>query len=360
MTIHNSALKWLPKWRNPKVNLLDMYFDEYKNLDVITESENFETFSSDKKHPISMLCRNATSLDASCIPSSAISFLPKTIIDLQFDISEREPLSLESASNAFKGLDSNSEKINTQYYNSKLPYTVFGWPPGLTTLTLYIHIPQPLDLGCLPSTITECVLSLYEYGELSLDGDLSHMTKLSNLHLISSPSVIATSKLVFPRSLRTLFTSSWKVQNPLFKEPEMQNFFFNLEILDLGRSSYDADIMLYLPRTLKELKIVTTRDGAALCEKHFEGIFQTKLADLKLKGHAIWPKALGFDVFSRFLPPTLVKLCLKLGDIVDTGKEQEIAKHIPVTLSSFRSSDISLQALVEDRIHQYRISRIVI
>lgn len=349
-TLSPAVLQWLPKLENPKVKLLKTTTSAAFNREVLDEDENFEKFCFDKTHPISRLCPSATSLKPGILPASALSFLPKTIAELEFEVAFQEPLSLESALEASKRVKSNYNNVDTDNYNPEMGWKALGWPFKLTQLTLHLHQPQSLHFGCLPPTLKE--LNLYAWipvGFVFEGGDLARMTELSLLRLTTMSESVITSLDGLPRSLNSISTNGKAIANDVFTNPDgLQNFCF-LERMDIKGNECSADVLLYLPKSLKILYINLTKTGAVLSEEHFKGIFRTTLARLVLSGDAIWPDHLDFDVFSRYLPKSLVFFSLCLSDLDYKNLETKIAPHIPATLMEFDSSSSKLVQLVKAR-----------
>lgn len=348
------VIKLVPKWENPRVTLLKTIPSLFSPALEIDESENYQNFLG-KNHPISHLYRNATSLEPGLLPASALSFLPRTITFMKFDVAQNEPLSLKSASEAYERLKSNAMDSCTTNFEPNLGWKVLRWPPSLTKLMLAFHLPQPLHFGCLPATLTDLSIIVKSGCVLTFEGgDLAHLTELSELQLMSFVGPLITTLNGLPRSLRTLSATGDPIGSEVLANPGLQNFFFNLEILDISGCDSDADVLLYLPKTLTILYIKIIQDGAAMCEKHFEGIFRNKLSRLILIGDANWSPELNLDVFSRLLPESLVYLFLSLRQLEKSGFSQKIAPLIPETLLTFESADFALKTLVEDRIRAYR------
>lgn len=352
-------LKWLPKWKNPRVGLMKTTNEDISTHDEIIEGDNLEEKKvSNKNGPISLLSSNATSLDTDELPASVICYLPKTLTLLEFDISEREPFSLESVSKASKQSSCNHNDINSAS-NDILPrpaWLQLCWPPKLTSLTIYMRQTQPLHLECLPPTLKKLVIVVCS--QLKFEGgDLAHMAELSTFRLFGQTQGVITSLRGLPRSLQSFAACTTFVDEQPLLQPDFENFFFNLTSLDLTRGKFGADVILHLPRTLKVLNIDISANGPPLREEHFKKISHLKLARLVLDGDIVWPAELSYDVFSRFLPRSLAYLQLRLRILQNSAFVPEnLAPHIPLTLLQFESSNKQLESLVQSRIRQFRMS----
>lgn len=351
--LDSDMLKWLPKWEDPKLNLLKHTSHPRTRRHLLDESENFENFVSNRNHPISLLCRNATSLEPGLLTASAIPFLPSTLTSLKYEVALQEPLSVAWALDV-SGKRKIDRNMNCEIQNGDLDINLrwnqLGWPKNLTVLNLTVNREQPLHFGCLPATLK--VLQLVAF-ELEFEGgDLAHMTELSTLQVHANLTRLFTTLNGLPRSLKS-FSTTTPVSDLIWKNPAFKTFFFDLQVLVLKYFEYDANILLNLPETLKDIEINITSVGPLLTEQHFEQISRMKLARLSLGGSAGWPKTLNFDVFNRFMPSNLAILSLgiELG-----GFEKKIAPHIPSTLLKFHSPNATLTRLVEVRSKQKQSS----
>lgn len=350
----SAVLKQLPKWENPRVKLMNTIGDGILARERIVGSDNsMENLFSDKNHPIFNLCSSATSLKCGILPASAISLLPKTLTSMEFDNAEQEPLSLSSALTASHRMTSNdkNDAIDKEGIDiDNMPaWMALGWPPKLTTLRLSLYACPTLHLQCLPPTLRELTLVRTFSGE---GGDLAHLKELSTLNLIYGDRNLGITSLDgFPRSLRRCTAFGTRISDRIVLNPDFQNFFMNLENLDLTGSQYSVDALLYLPRTLKVLFINIGEIGLLLSEKHFESIFRSKLSFLSLIGISEWPKDLSFDVFSRFMPISLASLVLHFHPPEHIENfEKNLSEHIPATLLEFHSNNELLCKLVKNRI----------
>lgn len=353
-----AVLKWLPKWENPKVSLMKTEYNRMIMRTMISESENFENFLQ-KDHPISLLYRSATSLNTGFLLASAISLLPRTLTSLELISTDQEPFSLASASNALKRMKLNGktdDSVNTDYENG-FAWPLFDWPPNLTHLKLSPCAPQPLHLGCLPDTLSKLYIKSHDMFELE-GGDLSHLTKLEDFCFVVTSETVINSLNGLPRSLTWINTLTMPIAAAVFENPDFQNFFSNLQILNLSVREYSANVLLTLPRTLKTLILLISRDGPCLSESHFENIsFAIKLTFLSLSGDISWPEELDMDLFSRFMPFSLATLSLNLFRLQDKKEKiEKLANHIPNTLLEFTSGNDLLHRLVQTRITEYRSS----
>lgn len=334
----SDMLKWMPKWENPSVKFTKIITDDIRTLEIAPKDENMETkFSLNKKHPISHLYRNATSFDTEKIPASKISLLPRTLTSLTFAMDEQEPLSLKN--------------LFLERFSSSI--SELGWPPNVTKIRMTYN-GGPLHLHGLPFTLKElCIVALRPM-EVESGSDFSVFSKLSIFQVLGASKLLVNTLHGLPRSLNTLSAASTRVTaDSVFLEPDFQNFFFNLERLVLTGRDYSADVLLYVPKTLKALLVSISATGPCLNEKHFENIAKTKLAYLSFQEVIKWPKTLNFDVFSRFMPSTFAYLALDLDESQMTeGFEKELAPHIPNTLLEFDSDNSLLCDLVRDRMKQ--------
>lgn len=361
------VLEWLPKWENPKIRLLKQVLSSNSSETVIAEHENFETFVSDKEHPIYLLCANATSLDPGKLPASILSFLPRTLTSINYETAVQEPLCVASATKAFERGISNYKNVvhdvnkqRDQKFDPQLGWTALGWPQKLKTVNITLNGDQSLHLGCFPPTIQDLSLNVWDSVGFTFEGgDLAHLTELSNLSISSFSTPLITSLNGLPSSLRSLIAKGKPFSDDVVLNPALQNYFPNLERLNFAGYEVSPDVLLHLPSTLKALyiKLGQFRFGACLAEKHFEKISNLKLARLMLLGPAIWPEDLSFDVFSRYLPKSLVFFTLSLSDLNDKGSEEIIAPHIPLTLLSFHSRSSMLTNLVKERIKKSKSSQ---
>lgn len=353
----SSAPQLLPNWENPNVKLFNTVSDRYTGNIELAEDENFENLISNKNHPITQLCRSATSLKTGIMPAWAVTFLPKTITSLEMEIvSNGSSFSILSASKAHERNGARSESVDMGTtnipYNQALGWTQLGWPSALTKLKLNSESEaMRLHFGCLPATLND--LNLYLNAKFEFEGgDLTHMRRLTSFS-IYGPTVndvpLFTSLSALPRSLRTIRASYCSIAEQVFENPEFQDFFDDLQYLTLSPRGLSSDVLRYIPTSLYALILTASEKGADWSEEQFEQISRcSKLVNLNLRGGAAWPATLKFDVFSRYMPKSLTSLQLHIDDWDGEGLAKEIAPHIP-PLVSFHTYYSELQELVNSR-----------
>lgn len=349
------SLQSLPHWENPKVMLFKTQ-SEFGRISL-AGGENYENFLKED-HPVSRLCRTATSLHPRHLPASAIALIPKTIKTLGFQVMAQDPITVQSASDAtersLKSGNANSGALSvTSDFNRELAWTQLGWPTALTNLSLTL-MQTSLHLGCLPTTITELQL-LAPRGFIFEGGNLAHMKQLTSLSIQGPPTngkAMLESLNDFPKSLRSISLASMSCADNAFDKAEFQKFFENLEQLILDGPNYSADVLIHLSASLKHIELYVGPEGAGWSEKHWEGIARTQAVYLALDVAAQWPETLKFDVFSKYLPKTLGTLNLNISDWNGKGFEQEIAQHIPGDLPAFNTPNPKLATLVMAKIQQ--------
>lgn len=352
--LNSAALEAVPFWENPQVFLLAKKMDFAQRRITLAEDENFENFAKNKKHPISLLYRNATSLRTALLSASAIPFLPRTLTSLKFEVVEKDSISLESASKVDSQLSSLNNRMEIdQTLQIKPFWSLLEWPKALTDLNLHFAFQNTiLHLGCLPATLKVLKLDIVFPITIEEGGDLAHMSELSAFSVFgpsANSAPIIHSLYGFPKSLISITAFETPISHDVFENVAFQNFFCNLKTLFLQSASYSADVLLYLPSTLTSLTVKTRSDGAELSEKHFESINRAPLVYLGLFGGAKWPQELSFNVLSRYLPKNLATLQLQLDDLLDKDLEDKIAPHIPLTLFSFICLSPKLEDLVAER-----------
>lgn len=344
------VLKWLPRWENPVVKLLQTSLLPRLGGESLAESEQFENFL-EKDHPISHLYRGATTLSAGLLTASSISFLPSSITSLDFGLTLQGPISVGAVSEAVRrneNLDPSQPIVVSSYLGSA--WKLLGWPKSLTKLNLSLRAPGiPIYLNCLPPTLKE--LQLHFVLANAEGGDLSHMSQLSSLHVYGVCIPCITSVKGLPRSLRSITVSSDLLTDAVFENEEFKNYFYNLEVLVLlTPRQRSPNVLLYLPSSLTTLNMDTNADRTCWSEKQFESLSRcTKLTFLTLRGKTYWPPTLKFDVFSQYLPKSLQSLTLQIQDWNGKGFEEEIALHIPLSLYYFHSNLSKLVRIVNER-----------
>lgn len=336
-----SALRWMPNWENPDLMLFGTTFNRSSQSLDLSEAENFINFEKNKNSSISLLYQSATSLSPGLLPASAVSFLPRTITKMTFDVPQRDPFSLASVTKAFnrhmyRNTNNDAEALKLDYHQGVV-WKLLEWPKGLTKINLNLRSRKtPLHLGCFPTTLTKLHISASGMIEVE-GGDLAHMTKLSRFCVIggtfNSVPLIKTLHGL-PRSLRSFTAITAPIAPEVFENEEFENFFFNLETLFLKRRKYSANVLLHLPKTLTSLTIHTGAELASWSENQFFSISRTRMRHLSLLGGAKWPETLGYDVFSRYMPKTLAILHLQIDDWKERNFEKEIEPHLPTDLLS--------------------------